>query len=159
KDIHTVAPEMPNGYYPQYEIWKKEFERFDINTQTALIGHSCGAGFIVRWLTENVNQKVDKVILVAPWMGIRFSNEPFDDSFFDFEPRRDIATQTNGLHIFNSTDDFSVVLKSVELIRQKVCDVQYREFKGKGHFTETSLGTVEFPELLVVLLKVQSRQC
>lgn len=42
KNIFTQTPEMPEAYKPDYEKWKKEFERFlpaDI-----LIGHSCGGG-------------------------------------------------------------------------------------------------------------------
>jgi predicted alpha/beta hydrolase family esterase len=44
-DIPTVAVEMPNSYMPNYAIWKKEFERFEINSKTILIGHSCGGAF------------------------------------------------------------------------------------------------------------------
>ena len=68
RDIHTVAVEMPNGFYPQYEVWKREFERFDITPETLLVGHSCGGGFLVRWLSET-DQKVGRVVLVAPWIG------------------------------------------------------------------------------------------
>src|SRR5689334_3595207 len=69
KDINTVSIEMPNGYYPEYEVWKHELERYDINENTALVGHSCGGGFLVRWLSEN-DKQVGRVILVAPWLGI-----------------------------------------------------------------------------------------
>jgi predicted alpha/beta hydrolase family esterase len=156
KDIHTVALEMPKGYYPEYDIWKKELERFEINTNTMLIGHSCGGGFLVRWLSENPEQKVGKVILVAPWQGIRFNDEPFDDTFFELEPERTIAQQTKGLYIFNSTDDMQEVRDSVKIIRDAVDDIQYREFNNKGHFTKSSLGTEEFPELLEELLSDSS---
>jgi hypothetical protein len=152
KDIYTVAPEMPKGYYPEYGIWEQEFERFEINPETILVGHSCGGGFLIRWLSENPERKAGKVILVAPWLGLRFNDEPFDETFFAFEPRREIAQQTKGLYIFCSTDDFSVVLESVKIIREKVDSIQYQEFSGKGHFTKSSLGTEEFPELLEELL-------
>ena len=52
-DIPTVALEIPNAYMPNYTTWKKEFERFDIDSETILVGHSCGGGFLVRWLSEN----------------------------------------------------------------------------------------------------------
>lgn len=152
RDIHTVAPEMPEGYYPQYTIWEKEFERFGITPETMLVGHSCGGGFLVRWLSAHPEQPVGKVVLVAPWLGLRFNDEPFDETFFAFEPRRDIARQTASLHIFNSTDDFPVVQESVKIIRDKIDNIQYREFQGKGHFTTKSLGTETFPELLEELL-------
>jgi predicted alpha/beta hydrolase family esterase len=152
-DIHTVSLEMPNGFYPKYGVWSKELGRFDIGSETVLVGHSCGGGFLVRWLSENPNQKVGKVVLVAPWIGIRFNDEPFDETFFDFEPVSSIAKQTEGIFIFNSIDDMPEVLESVKLLRNKVDNAQYREFKDKGHFTLSSLGTEEFPELLEEILR------
>lgn len=152
RDIHTVAPEMP-GYYPEYEVWKREFERFDVSEDTILIGHSCGGGFLIRWLGENPNRKVGKAILVAPWLGLRFSDDPFDETFFNFEIVRTIAKQTESLHVFNSSDHFEVVAQSVDIIRTKIDDIQYHDFTNKGHFTKTSLGTEAFPELLEEIIR------
>lgn len=45
RDTHTVSIEMPNSYYPEYEIWKKELERFLLDENTILIGHSYGGHF------------------------------------------------------------------------------------------------------------------
>lgn len=151
KDIYTVAVEMPNSFYPQYEVWKKEFERFDISEDTILVGHSCGGGFLVRWLSEN-NAKVGKVILVAPWMGIRPDQE-FDDTFFDFVIDQNLADKTKSLTIFNSSNDVSEIQDSVKLLREKLNDVQLVELENKGHFTLKGLGTEEFPELLDELLR------
>ncbi len=143
---------MPKSYYPEYEVWKKELERFEVGPETMLVGHSCGGGFLVRWLSENPEQKVGKVVLVAPWLGIRFDDGPFDETFFKFKMRCGIADQTEGLYVFNSTDDFSAIQESVQMIRDQVDQVQYREFSGKGHFTMSSMGTEEFPELSEELL-------
>ena len=148
QNIDTIAIEMPKGYYPEYAVWERELNRYDISEETVLIGHSCGSGFLIRWLSENPDIKVGKVFLVAPWLGIRFNDEPFDETFFDFEPIRTIAGQTDGLYVFSSADDFSVVTESVDIIRKTIDDVIYREFDDKGHFTRTSLGTEAFPELL-----------
>lgn len=147
QDINTVAIEMPNGYYPDYSVWKRELERYDITNQTLLIGHSCGGGFLIRWLSENPGIKVDKVFLIAPWLGIRFNEEPFDGAFFEFEPVRTIAQQTKGLYVFSSSDDFPVITESVQIIRGKIDDITYRDFDNKGHFTKADLGTDAFPEL------------
>lgn len=151
-NIHAVAPEMPNGYYPEYMVWKNELERFDITSETILVGHSLGAGFLMRWLSEKPERKVNKVILVAPWMGHAFSSDPFDETFFNFELNREIASQTKGLHIFNSTDDFSAIQEGVTYLRENVDDIVYHELKGKGHFTLNDIGTEELPELLDEIL-------
>ncbi|MFZ1360966.1 MAG: alpha/beta hydrolase [Candidatus Saccharimonadales bacterium] len=144
--IHTVAVEMPRSYYPVYEDWKREFERFDITPETILIGHSCGGGFLVRWLSEH-DVKVDKVVLVAPWIGVR-PEQDFDASFFEFEIDENLTRKTAGLTIFNSTDDNIVIQESVQALCATIKDVKLVEFESKGHFTRKSLGIEEFPELL-----------
>jgi uncharacterized protein len=150
RDIHTIALEMPQGYYPEYSKWKKGLERYDIDEDTTLVGHSCGGGFLVRWLTEE-NVNVGKVILVAPWMGIDFGAGPFDESFFDFKINPDIQRKTKSLTIIYSTDDFPAVVESVDILRHQLNDVEYKEFVDKGHFTRTDLQGESFPEILNIL--------
>lgn len=147
KDIHTVSVEMPNGYYPVYETWKKELERYDITPQTTLVGHSCGGGFLVRWLSET-EQKVGRVVLVAPWLGLDTFNQPFDGKFFDFEIDRNVVTKTGGVTIMYSSDDDKSILQSVDIIKSKIDGVSLRKFDDKGHFTLKSLKSGQFPELI-----------
>jgi hypothetical protein len=52
-EIAASTPEVSHSYDPQYPIWKREFERFEVTSETILVGHSCGGGFLVRWLSEN----------------------------------------------------------------------------------------------------------
>ena len=66
QDIWAITPEVPNAYNPDWKLWCKEVERFDITPETVLVGHSCGAGFWLRWLSEHKDVKVGKVVLVAP---------------------------------------------------------------------------------------------
>lgn len=152
RDIHTVAVEMPNGYYPEYDVWKREMERFDITPETILVGHSCGGGFLVRWLGET-DKKVGKVVLVAPWLGYGTDDEPFDETFFQFEIDPQIAAKTSGLTMIASTNDGQGVRQSVKELREKLENLNYIELENKGHFTRTSLGTDAFPELLEEILR------
>jgi len=64
--MEVETPHMPEPWEPKYESFKQEFEKYDVNENTILIGHSCGCAFLVRWLGET-KQKVKKLILVAPW--------------------------------------------------------------------------------------------
>ena len=32
-DVKADTPEMPHAYLPEYEVWKKEFERFDVTQE------------------------------------------------------------------------------------------------------------------------------
>jgi len=65
KGFDAIAPDLPTSWNPKYIEWKKIFEKYRITKNTMLVGHSCGAAFLVRWLLES-NNKVKKIILVAP---------------------------------------------------------------------------------------------
>lgn len=144
KGIEAQTPEMPGFYEPNYEAWKKMLERFDLNEDTMLVGHSCGGGFIVRYLSEN-NVKVGKVVLVAPWLD---PEHMIDANFFKFEIDENLVAKTNGFTVMYSTDDYPDVLKSIEILRSKIKNAKFQEFSGKKHFTLGSMKTDKFPELL-----------
>lgn len=149
------VPEMTQYDQSTYESWKREFERYDITPDTLLVGHSCGGGFLVRYLSEH-DIKVGRVILVAPWLGVmdgELQSETFNQDFFDFTPERTLATKTTSLHLLVSDDDFDDIHQSVAMLRESLDDLQFIELKGMGHFTRTSLGTEEFPELLVACIQ------
>lgn len=148
--IETQTPEMPGFYEPNYERWKEMLEKFNPDENTILVGHSCGGGFLVRWLSEN-NVKIGKVVLVAPWLD---PGHMIDPNFFKFEIDSDITYKTkDGLTIMYSTDDYQDILKSIEILKSKLKDVKFQEFTGKGHFVLDSLKTEKFPELLKTVLE------
>ena len=150
KDILTQAPEMPTPYKPTYEMWLKTFEQFTIDIETILIGHSCGGGFLLKWLSL-ASQKIDKLVLVAPW--IDPDNIEMDDkTFFDFEIPDDLAKKADEVHVLYSTDDAADILKTVEIIKQKVPAASFHKFENKGHFTFGDMQSREFPELLEIIL-------
>jgi predicted alpha/beta hydrolase family esterase len=140
------APEMPKPYAPDWDVWVNEVEKAKIGPETTLIGHSCGAGFWVKYLSLNKDIKVGKVILVAPWLDPD-GNEA-SGFFDDFEIDPNLASRTKGLVIFNSDNDMGNVMKSVAEIRQKIKGAQYKEFHKYGHFTVFQMKTRKFPELL-----------
>ncbi|MCB9810961.1 MAG: alpha/beta hydrolase [Candidatus Nomurabacteria bacterium] len=149
--ILAQTPEMPEPYTPNYEKWFSLFSQFKVDEQTDLIGHSCGAGFLLRWLSEN-KLSVGKLVLVAPWMDP--DNELGDDnSFFDFEIDPELVQRTKGIYTFNSLDDDRAVHESVRNILEKLPKSNLIEMKNMGHFTFSSMRTREFPELATALLK------
>lgn len=145
KDILAQAPEMPRPFEPVYEDWKKVFEQFPINEETILIGHSCGGGFITRWLSEN-KVRVGKVALVAPWI----DPEPREltTGFFDFYIDQDLPSRTASLTIFGSDDEkYESVRKSIKILTEAWPNAKSIELSGRGHFTMGGMKTPEFPEL------------
>lgn len=147
KGVHTDTPEMPEAYIPQYDKWKAEFERFDVDEDTILVGHSCGGGFLLRWLSENPIH-VDKVVLVAPWLD---PERVQTTDFFDFQIDKNIIKRSNQFQIFVSNDDEQDILDSVNKIKVDVPGIDIRYFEGMGHFTEGKMKRREFPELLAEL--------
>ncbi len=141
--IITTVPDMPMPYAPVYEEWKDTFECILLSKETILVGHSCGGGFLVRWLSEH-DVKVGQLILVAPWIDIE---KKLPNGFFDFEIDTNLLIKTmNGISMFYSADDDVDILQSVEKLKT-IQGIKIREFSNKGHFVKGS-GVSEFPELL-----------
>jgi predicted alpha/beta hydrolase family esterase len=143
-DVAAATPEVPKAFHPEWELWKKEVERFEIKPDTIIVGHSRGGEFWLRYLSENKNISVGKVVLVAPSLGWHYS----DDHYFgDFKIDSDLVKRTNGITLFHSVNDGDGIQKSVKEIRDTIKDLRCKEFH-LGHFTFGSMGTDKFPELL-----------
>lgn len=114
KGVLAQAPEALNPPEPRYENWATAIEYFSPDEKTILVGHSCGGGMIVQWLSKNPQKKVSKVILVAPWIDVEKDDWPA----FDFEIDENIASRTKGLVMFHSTDDVEEIQTSVKELRK-----------------------------------------
>jgi predicted alpha/beta hydrolase family esterase len=147
--IKADTPEIPNVYNAEYEVFVREVERFDITPETLLVGHSMGAGFWIRYLSEHPETMVDKVVLVAPWLNL---DREYDIDFFDFTIDPKIIDRVNKCIIFNSADDEASVQESTRHLKEKLPQIVVRDFHGYGHFTLGSMKTDAFPELLETLI-------
>lgn len=148
--VETYLPEMPEPYAPDYQKWSEVFEQFTIDENTMLVGHSAGGGFLVRWLSEHKDKKVDKVVLVAPWIDPTHAFAPamFNDLVID----ENLAERTAGLTEMISLDDEQDELDTLAILKEKVKGLRVIEFKDRGHFVTEHMGTNEFPELRDLLL-------
>lgn len=142
RNVVCQAFEYPKPYDPAYEAWEAVFNQHTLDEDTTLIGHSCGGGFLLRYLTEHPDVKVCKVFLIAPWLDPAHT---FTQHFFDFEIPQDLADK-NDIHIFMSHDDEETVLASIQMIKKQMPNAHYHEYENKGHFTNQT-----FPELLALL--------
>jgi predicted alpha/beta hydrolase family esterase len=147
--IITQTPEMPEPYNPDYEKWREVIEQFTINENTTLIGHSCGAGFIVKYLSEN-NIKVGRVVLVAPWIN---SQKEEDITMFDtLQIDSTLMSRTGGVTIFSSSNDDQAIKNSITVLSDSIKGIKIVEFSNYGHFCLGDMKTREFPELLAEAL-------
>lgn len=144
---HTQTPEMPEPHAPKYDLWRSEFELYKPKDTSILVGHSCGGGFLLRWLSENKTFH-EHVVLVAPWLD-PYREETTD--FFEFEIDSEITDRTPNFHILISDDDEKSIADSFGTISATLPDANVHKFTDKGHFTEGDLKSKELPELLEVM--------
>ena len=153
RDIFPIAIEMPAPWRPVYEDWKRELERFELDEDTILIGHSYGGGFLVRYLSENT-VKVNEVYLVAPYMGadgVEVKDQ--DPTFFDFQIDQNLVNKTAGVIVFESSNDMPEIHTSRQILEQNIANLKFIDLENKGHFTIATTGTAEFPELAEEILR------
>jgi uncharacterized protein len=152
KGVETKTPLMPEPWKPSYEDWKKEMDELGVGEEDVLIGHSCGAGFLVRYLGD-MKVKVKKLILVAPAIIHSGSYKTLNNLLkYDIDP--DVKDLIGEIIIFASKDDTKGILESVKIF-SKGLEVEPTYLKEMGHFTREDMGTEKFPELLEAILRPQ----
>lgn len=145
KGIDTVAPLMPSPWAPDYETFKKEFEKYPISENTVLVGHSCGCAFLVRYLGDS-KKKIKKLILVAPWK-IPKEGDSSRDKFYTYEIDETIKSRVGEIIMFTADNEREDGKKSL-VIYEESLGGKIIELKGRGHYIFNDMGTNEFPELL-----------
>lgn len=149
-NIIAQTPEMPEPYNPNYEKWKETLEQFAVDEDSILIGHSCGGGFLVRYLSEN-RFKIGKLILVAPWLDPQ--REETTD-FFDFSIDSSLQDRIPEIHILlSNNDDVPGIPESVEIISNALPYARIHTIKNMGHFTYNDMKRFKFPELLSLAIR------
>ena len=148
RGCETQTPEMPAAYRPNYEAWSAHFQCYLLTAETLLVGHSCGGGFLLRWLSER-QRPVARLVLVAPWMDPNRNH--CDPGFFDFQIDSKLTDRTD-LHLLYSDNDSDEVARSVELVLGALPKTHGHLLPGCGHFCHSDLGGPEFPMLRDILL-------
>ena len=153
RDIIAVKPCVLRSFEAKYTDWVKEIEKTYIDSETILVGHSAGGGFFLRWLSENPQMRIKKLILVAPWLDpLAFMKENFGHDLYDFEPDKDLLSRIGETIVFHSKTDMESIVKSLERIKEYWPDIEVREFEDYGHFCKQSMTKSQFPELLEEIL-------
>lgn len=147
KGYDCQTPEMPTPFAPVYEEWMAIFDRLPVDDNTSLIAHSCGAGFLLKWLNKN-GVKIDKLVLVAPWI----DPQRYLGNFLQVRLRPNLTEQVNALHAFYSEDEpVNGVKETVDMLTAAYPLTKVHGFQDFGHFDLEAMGTEKFPELLKVV--------
>ncbi len=146
--IETQTPKMPTPYAPQYGDWVRVFEQFTLTPETIVVGYSCGAGFLLRWLSEHP-VLVKKFLLVAPWLDLHKTR----GSFLDFHIDSTVQHRIEEIHVLVSADDSKEgIHESVATISATLQQAHLHRFERMGHFTSRDMKTDQFPELLKLIV-------
>jgi uncharacterized protein len=145
KNIETETPLMPSPWEPNYENFKAEFEKYDVDKNTILVGHSCGCTFLVRWLGET-KRNIFKLILVAPWK-IEDSASDLKKAFYNFPIDETIKNRVRKIVMFTSNDEAEDGKKGLKMFHN-VLGGEIINLKDHRHYCLKNMGTEEFPELL-----------
>ncbi|MCL2017614.1 MAG: hypothetical protein FWG80_02490 [Alphaproteobacteria bacterium] len=144
--VNCQNPCFPNSWRParKYPDDVNVFSRLELDADTRLVGHSCGAGFLLKYLGENPELKARHLVLVAPWIGF---GEPLNYYFENLELDPDLPNRINRIDLFYSTNDIAGVQESVKKIMEIYPNINMHNMGDKGHLRADDFGTHEFPEL------------
>lgn len=145
RGIKTETPLMPSPWEPDYNAFKKEFEKYSVSENTILVGHSCGCAFLVRWLGES-KQQIYKLILVAPWK-IPDKDDKFRKAFYEYSIDETIKSRVKEIVMFTADNEEGNGKKSLKIFHDALGG-KIIELQGRGHYTIGDMGTEVFPELL-----------
>ena len=148
--ISVINPSMPKPWSPNYLAFKEEFEKYPVNGDSVLIGHSCGSAFLVRWLGDS-KQKVAKLILVAPWKIPGEGNATRLD-FYNYLIDTSVKDRVGEIIMFTADDEEPEGKESLKIFKAALGG-RVISLENHGHYTVEDMGTNEFPELVAEILK------
>lgn len=146
----VLIPSMPNKTNARYSEWKVWFKHLEdvITDDCILIGHSLGAIFLAKYLSENTfSHTIKATILVAA----PYNNEEAEDlTDFKLETVSDLfKTQAGRVIFFFGHDDPVISASEIEKYQNDLPGAEYNIISAPDHFMRT-----DFPELTNLLQKM-----
>jgi predicted alpha/beta hydrolase family esterase len=141
-DYEVILPIMPNKTNARFEEWKIWFEKIIpfLNEEIILIGHSLGASFLVKYLSENnLPKKLKAVFLVS---GV-FDTDTDGYTLQSFSLPEKLDLQTENIYLYHSKDDPVVPFSALENFAKIFPQAHTRIFEDRKHINQE-----EFPELV-----------
>lgn len=159
KGYKVKVPLMPDIDNPKIKPWVNKLKSFKVNYDTIFVGHSVGCQTILRFL-ENFPEKINMVILVAPWITINKDNldeneewsvaKPWSETPIDYKK---IKNKVRKFIVIYSEDDPFAIEKD---IKKLIKDLNAKEVNvgKKGHICEGD-GIKTLPEALKFFKKIK----
>lgn len=145
-DADVLTPSFPNKNNAVYEEWKIYFEKLIpfFSDNVRLIGHSLGAMFLAKYLSQNkLPAKARQLVLIAG----QYDNYPGEDvGSFEVKNVGSLIDNAEEIHLLHSKDDPVVDFRSLEAFKADLPGAVTHVFEDRGHFNDET-----FPELLEIL--------
>lgn len=159
KGYEISIPEMPDTDNPRISPWVNKLDETigKVQKNDILIGHSIGCLTILRYLeTLGDNEKVSKIILVAPWQFLTLDEnedpeiaKPWIETPLDYDK---IKSKTDKIiAIFSDNDPWVPYEKNTEFFKEKLNPEIVTEHE-MGHFTAGE-GLTALPFLLDIVAR------
>lgn len=147
----VLLPKMPNPTNAKYNEWEILFKKIAplLKNNVILIGHSLGAIFLAKYLSEN---KFPKKILATLLISAPHDDNGMEDSLGDFSLPKSLSKlnkQGGKIFLYQSKDDLIVPYSHLEKYKKALPNAIIREFKNRGHFNQP-----KFPELIKDIKKL-----
>jgi len=144
-DFQIVKPDMPSKRNAKYNEWVIWFEKLFpyLNDEVILVGHSLGAVFLTKYLSENVlSASIKQLHLVAGAICIK-------GGFGFGESLEKIEEQCKNIFIYHSTDDIVVDFEEGLEYKKMLPSATFVQFEDRNHFLQE-----EFPEIVENIKKI-----
>lgn len=136
-EYEVLAPRMPNSTNAKYAEWKLWFTNVlaVTNKNIVLVGHSLGAIFLAKYLSEEaVNKNILKLILIAA----PYTDTP-EESLASFRLKRkltNVSAQAKTIYLLHSTDDPVVPFSDMAEYAKRLPTAQSVVFEDRQHFNQ-----------------------
>ena len=143
--FEVILPSMPSKTNAKYIEWKIWFEKLIpfFKDSVIFVGHSLGAIFLAKYLSENeFPKKIAATFLVAG----PYDDKDFEESLADFvlpEDLEKLVGQGGKIYLYHSKDDPVVPFADLEKYKKSLPSAEVRIFEDREHFSQ-----VDFPELV-----------
>jgi len=146
--VYLTMPNRDNAKYREWKIWFKKLEPY-LRNGVILVGHSLGAIFLTKYLSENnFTKKIKATFLV----GAPFDAQLPEKTLADFVLPKSLAKlqrQGGKIYFYQSLDDKVVPFSHFKKYKKHLPKANFIVFKDRGHF-----GQEKFSEIIKEIKKI-----